>query len=196
MTFCTTVLVPCLRWYQWWHFLANKTISNARNKSVAFNLWLQSLIDSKRVDCYFTLVLTPWVSEKYIYSFNNSFLEAESKTVTAAPQWSDTITKINLPKYKHKRINTNTGGEIQTQKTKYKHKRANTNTREGYKYNDEIQTDILSQYFFWETAGQILLQHWRPKLQKCTGCLWKKCVFRNLHLITAQCVQKWFHPKK
>ena len=52
---------------------------------------------------------------QYIYSFNNSFLEAESKTVTAAPQWSDTITKINLPKYKHKRINTNTGGEIQTQ---------------------------------------------------------------------------------
>ena len=73
------------------------------------------MIDSKRVDCYFTLVLTPRVSGKYIYSFNNSFLEAESKTVTAAPQWSDTITKINLPKHKHKRINTNTREQIQTQ---------------------------------------------------------------------------------
>ena len=63
---------------------------------------------SNRVDCYFTLVLTPrTASEKYIYSFNNSFLEAEPKTgVTLAPQWSDTIIKTVFTKIQKNTKNT------------------------------------------------------------------------------------------
>ena len=55
---------------------------------------------------------------------------------------------------------------------------------------DPVLKKARKQQFY---PGSPSLRIWHLKH---TGCLWKKCVFRNLHLITAQCVQKWFHPKK
>ena len=62
----------------------------------------------------------------------------------------------------------------------------------GYKIGSTLYT--LSKDHHYDDTFELELNIGLGQLH--TGCLWKKCVFRNLHLITAQYVQKWFHPQK